>query len=89
MLWRPGDGSSAEEHIRTALRIDSQDAWAHDYLGVVLRWTDRDQEAEQEFRTAIRLWPELPLFHCHLGDALVRLGRTRDCEHSYKEAPLT
>jgi tetratricopeptide (TPR) repeat protein len=86
LAWRRGDSSTAEAHCREALRLDDLDVWAHDYLGMILESTRRDEEAEGEFRRATELWPDLPLFHCHHGDTLIRLGRHAEGEAEYKRS---
>src|SRR5262249_43938162 len=54
--------------------------------GLILRSTNRHQDAEREFRLALALWPDLPLFHCQLGDVLMRLRREAEAEAAYTRA---
>jgi tetratricopeptide (TPR) repeat protein len=88
-LWRTGDFHRAGESLRKALRLNEQDAVAHDYLGNVLMMADREPDmlaAEREFRRAVALSPDSPLSYRHLGAALMRQRRLDDAEECYAKA---
>ena len=55
---------------RGTIRINPEDADAHDSLGALLQTRGELEEAVAELRTAIRLKPELAYAHYNLGTIL-------------------
>jgi tetratricopeptide (TPR) repeat protein len=60
------DPAGAETAYREAIRLDPEDAEAHDGLGLALTGLERYVEAEAAFREAIRLDPEDAEAHLYL-----------------------
>jgi len=77
--------AEAEYHIRRAVELNDEDAWAHIYLGNIL-WQRGDlSSAEQSFKNAVEVWPDiavpywcLALFHEHQG-------RKEEAERLYQQ----
>jgi len=60
-----------EKELREALRLNPNNALAHNNLGVVLYHLKRYEEAEKEFREALRLKPNLDDAHDNLRDIII------------------
>jgi Flp pilus assembly protein TadD len=86
VLWRRKEYEAAEASVRGAIALVENDFWSHDYLGIILEETDRNEDAVAEYRRAIDADPGVPLLHCHLGDILMRLGRYAAGETAYLRA---
>jgi tetratricopeptide (TPR) repeat protein len=62
----------------------SQDAEAHNSLGLALHEAGRPAEAAVNFRTALKLRPNFAEAHGNLGNALIDLGQLEDAVHHYR-----
>jgi tetratricopeptide (TPR) repeat protein len=69
-----------------ALRVDGNNALAHNNLGVALRKRGRLSEAIAHYDTAIRLRPEYPAAHHNLGLALLRVGKFDQAVIHFRQA---
>ena len=76
----------AEDAYKTALRINPNDASAHNNLGVLLKDLKREEEAEREYREAIRLNQNFEKAHDNLGILLNDLNRFEEAEEEYRES---
>ena len=86
VLWRQGHEEEAEHLLRKAILEDQSDAWAHDYLGHLLKGRDEWHDARDEFYSATMLEPQVGMFFSDLADAQSRLGQTVDAERNYLKA---
>ncbi len=57
VLHRCGSNPETEFHLRKAIKLEPNDAWAHIYLGSYL-WSNAVESAVAEFHTARALKPE-------------------------------
>ncbi len=58
-----------------AIRVDPENALAHDLLGAALNDCGRSDEATEQFAVAVRLHPDDANLHYHLGRNLIDAGR--------------
>jgi Flp pilus assembly protein TadD len=63
-----------EKELREAIRINPEDAEAHNNLGILLAGQGKYHEAEKAFREAIRINPDDAEAHNNLGILLSDLG---------------
>jgi tetratricopeptide (TPR) repeat protein len=83
------DQHKTEEAIaewRTAIKLDSRDAWPHEALGFVLTDQHKTEEAIAEYRKAIMLDPHDGWPHRALGDALSDQGKTEEAIGEHQKA---
>jgi eukaryotic-like serine/threonine-protein kinase len=79
------DDSIAE--YKQAVRLDPEDAWYHNRLGIALAWKGgRDDEAIAQFREAIRLDRNLGWSHSYLAVTLERKGSLAEAADEFGEA---
>jgi TolB-like protein len=71
-------GATAERAALAALRVDSEDPWAHHALACAYLFTRRFEDSLAEFELALRLNPNFPLALGYYGLALVFCGRWAD-----------
>jgi tetratricopeptide (TPR) repeat protein len=69
-----------------ALRVDGNNALAHNNLGVALRKRGRLNQAIAHYDAAIRLKPDYPAAHHNLGLALMRVGQIDEAVAHFKQA---
>jgi Tfp pilus assembly protein PilF len=70
-----GDSASAKKSFERAIEINSKDALAHTYLGILADRAGQLREAEQHFAAAVAADPTSPAAHNNYGAILLRLGR--------------
>ena len=80
------DKKDSKELLKKAIKINPNDALAHNNLGIVLVKLNRYEEAEKEYREAINLDRNLGLAHNNLGTLLHDLNRYDEAEKEYREA---
>jgi len=80
------DKKDSKELLKKAIKINPNDALAHNNLGIVLVKLNRYDEAEKEYREAINLDRNLGLAHNNLGNLLHDLNRYNEAEKEYREA---
>jgi len=78
--------NSAESLLKKAIRINPNDAEAHNNLGNLLDDLKRYDEAEKEFRKALKIKPNFAEAHYNLGNLLVELHHYDEAEKEYREA---
>ena len=71
---------------RGTIRINPEDADAHDSLGALLQTRGELEEAVAELRTAIRLKPELADAHYNLGTILKVKGKLPEAVEEFRNA---
>jgi tetratricopeptide (TPR) repeat protein len=76
----------AEPAARAALRIDSEDPWAHNALASVLFSTRRLDDALGEYEIALRLNPNFSLAQAYYGLALCYCGRWQEADAAARRA---
>jgi TolB-like protein/tetratricopeptide (TPR) repeat protein len=76
----------AEQAARAALRIDSEDPWAHNALGSVLFSTRRLDDSLGEFELALRLNPNFSLAQSYYALALCYCGRWQEADAAVRRA---
>lgn len=78
--WQPSQSvlAPAWDAAQRAIRLDSDNPWAHLALGHVHRQRLELQDAVAEFQNAIALNPNFAFAHTHLGLALCFLGRSEE-----------
>ena len=69
-----------------ALRADTNNALAHNNLGVALRKQGRIGDAIAHYDTALRLKPDYPAAHHNLGLALMRVGQIDEAVAHFRQA---
>ena len=74
------------EDAKEKVRIDPDDAWAHNDLGCVYDDLGKYQEAIKSFKQAIRLDPDNAAAHFNLGYAYGMLGKYEEEIEAYKQA---
>ena len=70
--------TEAEAEFREALRLNPNQAEAHNNLGNVLRDLGRYEESGTCYRRALELQPDFPEAHNNLGNVLRDLGRLEE-----------
>lgn len=78
--------SEAEQHMRAAIQLQSDDADAYGGLGAVLARSGRNADAIAAYREAIRLRPSLASAHANLGVALASEGQPDQAIASLQQA---
>lgn len=78
LLYEQSRYELAENELRQALGIDSQDAYAHALLGLCLSKREQFKEATEEAQQAIHLAPDFPF--AHYAHASILHERNRDDE---------
>ena len=78
--------SVADALLRTSLRIDGDNAAAHQNLGNALLAENQAEAAVQEYETAARLAPHDAVIHYNWGNGLLRLGRREDAAKELRAA---
>jgi TolB-like protein len=68
----------AERHARAAVRVDSEDPWAHLALARVIVYRGRFDEALAECELVLRLNPNFSLGHAYYGLVLSYCGRWQE-----------
>ncbi len=76
----------AEQAARLALRIDSEDPWAHNALGSVLFSTRHLDDSLGEFELALRLNPNFSLAQSYYALALCYCGRWQQADAAVRRA---
>jgi len=76
----------SQMEYREAIRVDPDDAEAHNNLALLLETLKRYDEAELEYREAIRADPNFAAAHNSLGFRLEDRGRYDEAELEYREA---
>ena len=69
-----------------ALRVDTNNALAHNNLGVALRKQGRIEAAIIHYDAALRLKPDYPAAHHNLGLALMRVGQIDEAVAHFNQA---
>jgi TolB-like protein len=77
---------AAEKHALAAIRIDSQDPWAHQALGFVYLLSRRFDDSLAEFEMALRLNPNFALAQGYYGLSLSYSGRWKDADAAARRA---
>jgi tetratricopeptide (TPR) repeat protein len=83
---RLGLFEKAEDAYRNALRLNPNNAVAHNNLGALLQALKRLEEAEREYRETIRINPKYTEAHNNLGNLLKDLEKEEEAEREYREA---
>ncbi len=71
-----GDGTTAGDFFRRALKADPRNEAAHTYLGIIADRAGALVEAERHFAAAAQIAPTSPAARNNHGAVLLRLGRT-------------
>jgi tetratricopeptide (TPR) repeat protein len=79
----------AEKAYKEALRINPNDAFAHNNLGGLLKELKRYKEAEKEYKEVLRINSDDAWAHNNLGLLLYELKRYEEAEKEYKKALQT
>jgi tetratricopeptide (TPR) repeat protein len=84
-LFKWGYGE-AMGYYKESVKINPDNAEAHNNLGVLLKDLGRYDEAEEEYREAIRANTDHTVAHYNLGSLLYNLGRYDEAEEECREA---
>jgi tetratricopeptide (TPR) repeat protein len=76
----------AECAALAAIRVDSEDPWAHHALGCVYLFTRRFDDSLAEFELALQLNPNFTLAQGYYGLALSYCGRWEDADRAASRA---
>jgi TolB-like protein/Flp pilus assembly protein TadD len=76
----------AERAALTAIRVDSEDPWAHHALGCAYLFTRRFDDSLAEFELALRLNPNFSLAQGYYGLALSYCGRWEEANVAARRA---
>jgi len=76
----------AECAALAAIRVDSEDPWAHHALGCVYLFTRRFDDSLAEFELALQLNPNFTLAQGYYGLALSYCGRWEDADRAARRA---
>ena len=85
-LTKKGEHAAAIGEWTKALAMGTDDARAHNNLGVSLAGVGRLEEAIAQYRQALALKPNYPEAHDNLGNALARAGRPDEAIGQYRQA---
>ncbi len=86
VFGQSGRNSEAVNANQKAVALSSQDADAHNNLGITLQKLGRLDEAEASYTQAIVLKPDFAEAHSNLGATLKELGRLDEAEASFRQA---
>ena len=86
LLGNKGMKAEALNASQIAVKLEPQDADAHNNLGVKLKELGRLEEAEASLRQAIALKSDFAEAHSNMGVTLQELGRLEEAEASYTQA---
>jgi tetratricopeptide (TPR) repeat protein len=81
-----GYWKNSTELFEQALRVNTQNALAHNNLGVALRKKGRIADAIAHYDAALRLKPGYPAAHHNLGLALMRVGQIDEAIVHFRKA---
>jgi tetratricopeptide (TPR) repeat protein len=84
-FW-PKEGPAAEMYLRRTLEINSNDAQAHSYLGLVLFLRDQPERAFEHLRQALVLDPNLVEVQINYGLVLRLKGNYQAAQQYYQKA---
>jgi tetratricopeptide (TPR) repeat protein len=76
----------AERAALAAIRVDSEDPWAHNALGSVYLFTRRFDDSLAEFELALRLNPNFSMAQGYYGLALSYCGRWEEADEAARRA---
>ncbi len=85
-MMNPPHIEEAIAFFRVAVAVDSQSAWAHNFLGVCLEARGGIDEAIIEVKEAVRLDKDSAQAHTNLGSALCEKGDVDGAIAEHKEA---
>ena len=87
MGWADMEGLPiAERTALAAIRVDSEDPWAHHALGCVYLFTRRFDDSLAEFELALRLNPSFSLAQGYYGLVLSYCGRWEEADAAARRA---
>ncbi len=86
MLFTQGKNEEAEAHLAEAVRLNPDNAQAHNNLGKVLSRLGKHGAAEAHYTAAVRLNPDFAEAHNNLGLALQTRGSYQAAEGHFSEA---
>ncbi len=79
--------AEAEKLARRAIKLDKENAFGYDQLGVALELQGKiGDETQTAYKTSIELDPNFALAYAHLGRLLRRRGFTNESSASYRTA---
>ncbi len=81
-----GNFSEAERVFRQIIKINPNDAKAHNNLGIALRQQGKLDEAIASYQQAIKIDPNHADVHYNLGNALYNQGKLEEAIASYQQA---
>jgi len=84
--YESGKYEEAIESCKQAIRIDPDDAYAHNNLGLAYAQLGKYEEAIKSYKQAIRIDPDLADPHYNLGLAYGESGKYKEAIESYKQA---
>jgi TolB-like protein len=76
----------AERAALAAIRVDSEDPWAHHALGCAYLFTRRFDDSLAEFELALRLNPNFSMAQGYYGLALAYYGRWEEADEAARRA---
>ena len=82
----PSSMATAERHALAAIRVDSEDPWAHQALGFVYLLSRRFDDSLAEFEMALRLNPNFALAQGYYGLSLSYNGRWQEADAAARRA---
>jgi tetratricopeptide (TPR) repeat protein len=86
VLAMQGHYADAIIHYAQALRIQPQNAVAHNNLAILLLREGKTDDALKHFREAVRLQPKFASAHYQLALILKQKGLIEEADHHYREA---
>ena len=85
-LQKSGKISEALNVMQQSIALNSEDAEAHNNLGVIDQELSQFKKAEASYRQAIVLKPDYAQAYNNLGNTLKELGKLDEAEVSYRQA---
>jgi TolB-like protein len=82
----PSSMATAEKYALAAIRVDSEDPWAHQALGFVYLLSRRFDDSLAEFEMALRLNPNFALAQGYYGLSLSYNGRWQEADAAARRA---
>ena len=86
LCYIDGSGEKAIAYYQKYIKIQPNDAAAHNNLGVLFSDMGRLEEAEKCYRQAISIEPNDAAAHINLGVLLSDIGRLEEAEKCYRQA---
>jgi len=86
MYFSLGRMEKASSNYRKSLKINADNAYAHNNLGYLLMMRKMYSKAVGQFQQSLRIMPDVAQVHRNLGFSLAALGKLDEASREYRKA---